>query len=105
MNRLAAQAKALLEAGPKSERPDARFTLWAAGITNDGDPCRAALAPAARAAVLVAKSIGHCDVKLGPLTYLVGGNGAGNSNAKDVLERAGLCPPRIRAHPAVVCCI
>lgn len=26
------------------------------------------------------KSIGHCDVKLGPLTYLVGVNGSGKSN-------------------------
>lgn len=32
------------------------------------------------------KSIGHCDVKLGPLTYLVGGNGAGKSNFLDALH-------------------
>jgi len=26
------------------------------------------------------KSIAHCDVRLGPLNYLVGPNGAGKSN-------------------------
>lgn len=32
------------------------------------------------------KSIGHCDVRLGPLTYLVGPNGAGKSNFLDALH-------------------
>jgi len=32
------------------------------------------------------KSIGHCDVRLGPLTYLVGGNGSGKSNFLDALH-------------------
>ncbi|WP_084166488.1 AAA family ATPase [Stutzerimonas azotifigens] len=32
------------------------------------------------------KSIGHCDIQLGPLTYLVGGNGAGKSNFLDALQ-------------------
>lgn len=32
------------------------------------------------------KSIGHCDVKLGPLTYLVGVNGSGKSNFLDALH-------------------
>lgn len=32
------------------------------------------------------KSIGHCDVPLGPLTYLVGVNGAGKSNFIDALH-------------------
>lgn len=32
------------------------------------------------------KSIGQCDVKLGPITYLVGGNGAGKSNFIDALH-------------------
>ena len=29
------------------------------------------------------KSIGYCDVRLGPLTYLVGANGSGKSNFLD----------------------
>ena len=33
------------------------------------------------------KSIGKCDVKLGPLTYLVGPNGSGKSNFMDALDR------------------
>lgn len=32
------------------------------------------------------KSIGYCDVRLGPLTYLVGINGAGKSNFLDALH-------------------
>jgi predicted ATPase len=32
------------------------------------------------------KSIGHCDVRLGPLTYLVGINGSGKSNFLDALH-------------------
>lgn len=32
------------------------------------------------------KSIGHCDVSLSPLTYLVGQNGAGKSNFLDALH-------------------
>ncbi len=32
------------------------------------------------------KSIGHCDVKLGPLNYLVGVNGSGKSNFLDALH-------------------
>lgn len=32
------------------------------------------------------KSIGHCDVGLGPLTYLVGVNGSGKSNFLDALH-------------------
>lgn len=32
------------------------------------------------------RSIGHCDVALGPLTYLVGANGAGKSNFIDALH-------------------
>ncbi len=32
------------------------------------------------------KSIGHCDVRLHPLTWLVGGNGAGKSNFLDALQ-------------------
>jgi len=32
------------------------------------------------------KSIGHCDVRLGPITYLVGTNGAGKSNFLDALH-------------------
>lgn len=32
------------------------------------------------------KSIGYCDVRLGPLTYLVGGNGSGKSNFLDALH-------------------
>ncbi len=32
------------------------------------------------------KSIGKCDVKLGPLTYLVGPNGSGKSNFMDALH-------------------
>jgi predicted ATPase len=32
------------------------------------------------------KSIGACDVRLGPLTYLVGANGAGKSNFLDALH-------------------
>lgn len=32
------------------------------------------------------KSIGYCDVTLGPLTYLVGSNGAGKSNFLDALH-------------------
>lgn len=32
------------------------------------------------------KSIGFCDIKLGALTYLVGGNGAGKSNFLDALH-------------------
>lgn len=32
------------------------------------------------------KSIGYCDVHLGPLTYLVGGNGSGKSNFLDGLH-------------------
>lgn len=32
------------------------------------------------------KSIGYCDVRLGPLTYLVGGNGSGKSNFLDGLH-------------------
>ena len=32
------------------------------------------------------KSIGACDVKLGPLTYLVGANGSGKSNFLDALH-------------------
>lgn len=32
------------------------------------------------------KSIGYCDVRLGPLTYLVGENGAGKSNFLDALH-------------------
>lgn len=32
------------------------------------------------------KSIGHCDVRLRPLTYLVGQNGAGKSNFLDALH-------------------
>ena len=32
------------------------------------------------------KSIGHCDVRLQPLTYLVGQNGAGKSNFLDALH-------------------
>jgi predicted ATPase len=63
------------------------------------------------------KSIGHCDVKLGPLTYLVGVNGFGKSNFLDALhlirdaltgsldnalnERGGLNEPKRRSsgHP------
>lgn len=32
------------------------------------------------------KSIGLCDVRLGPLTYLVGVNGSGKSNFLDALH-------------------
>jgi len=32
------------------------------------------------------KSIGHCDIRLGPLTYLVGINGSGKSNFLDALH-------------------
>ena len=32
------------------------------------------------------KSIGHCDVRLGPLTFLVGANGSGKSNFLDALH-------------------
>jgi predicted ATPase len=32
------------------------------------------------------KSIGHCDVRLGPLTYFVGANGSGKSNFLDALH-------------------
>lgn len=32
------------------------------------------------------KSIGHCDVRLGPLTYLVGANGSGKSNFLDAMH-------------------
>ena len=32
------------------------------------------------------KSIGHCDVRLGPLVYLVGSNGSGKSNFLDSLH-------------------
>ena len=32
------------------------------------------------------KSIAHCDVRLQPLTYLVGQNGAGKSNFLDALH-------------------
>jgi predicted ATPase len=32
------------------------------------------------------KSVGHCDVRLSPLTYLVGQNGAGKSNFMDALH-------------------
>jgi ABC-type multidrug transport system ATPase subunit len=32
------------------------------------------------------KSIGNCDVRLGPLTYLVGANGSGKSNFIDALH-------------------
>ena len=32
------------------------------------------------------KSIALCDVKLGPLTYLVGANGSGKSNFLDALH-------------------
>ncbi|WP_029553971.1 AAA family ATPase [Verminephrobacter aporrectodeae] len=32
------------------------------------------------------KSIADCDVRLGPLTYLVGANGAGKSNFLDALQ-------------------
>lgn len=32
------------------------------------------------------KSIGYCDIKLGPLTYLVGVNGSGKSNFLDALH-------------------
>ena len=32
------------------------------------------------------KSIGRCDVRLGPLTVLVGPNGSGKSNFLDALE-------------------
>ncbi|MBV8046543.1 MAG: AAA family ATPase [Paludibacterium sp.] len=32
------------------------------------------------------KSIGFCDVKLGPLTYLVGSNGSGKSNFMDAMH-------------------
>ena len=32
------------------------------------------------------KSIAHCDVRLGPLNYLVGPNGAGKSNFLDALR-------------------
>ncbi|HZG42540.1 MAG TPA: AAA family ATPase [Longimicrobium sp.] len=32
------------------------------------------------------KSIGYCDVRLRPLTYLVGHNGAGKSNFMDALH-------------------
>ncbi len=32
------------------------------------------------------KSIGYCDVRLGPLTYLVGANGSGKSNFLDALH-------------------
>ena len=32
------------------------------------------------------KSIGYCDVNLGSLTYLVGGNGSGKSNFLDALQ-------------------
>lgn len=32
------------------------------------------------------RSIGYCDVQLGPLTYLVGANGAGKSNFLDALH-------------------
>lgn len=35
------------------------------------------------------KSIAHCDVRLGPLTYLVGINGAGKSNFLDALKLVG----------------
>jgi predicted ATPase len=63
------------------------------------------------------KSIANCDIKLGPLTYLVGANGAGKSNFMDALhlvndaligsldnalnERSGLAEVRRRSsgHP------
>lgn len=63
------------------------------------------------------KSIGYCDVSLGPLTYLVGANGSGKSNFMDALalvrdalngsldnalnERGGLAEVRRRSsgHP------
>ncbi len=32
------------------------------------------------------KSIAHCDIRLQPLTYLVGQNGAGKSNFLDALH-------------------
>ena len=32
------------------------------------------------------KSIGYCNVRLGPLTYLVGANGSGKSNFLDALR-------------------
>ena len=32
------------------------------------------------------KSIAHCDVRLGPLTYLIGANGSGKSNFLDALH-------------------
>ena len=32
------------------------------------------------------KSISHCDVRLGPLTFLVGANGSGKSNFLDSLH-------------------
>lgn len=32
------------------------------------------------------KSIGYCNVRLGPLTYLVGANGSGKSNFLDALH-------------------
>ena len=32
------------------------------------------------------KSIGACDVRLGPLTYLVGANGSGKSTALEVIN-------------------
>lgn len=32
------------------------------------------------------RSIGYCDVRLSPLTYLVGHNGAGKSNFMDALH-------------------
>ncbi|MER2624044.1 MAG: AAA family ATPase, partial [Accumulibacter sp.] len=32
------------------------------------------------------KSIGYCDVRLNPLTYLVGANGSGKSNFLDALH-------------------
>ncbi len=32
------------------------------------------------------RSIGHCDVRLGPLTYLVGANGSGKSNFLDAMH-------------------
>src|SRR6059058_3995860 len=32
------------------------------------------------------KSIAHCDVRLGPLNYLVGPNGAGKSNFLDAIR-------------------
>ena len=63
------------------------------------------------------KSIGYCDVRLGPRTYLVGANGSGKSNFLDALhlvrdalagsldalhERGGLSEVRRRSsgHPA-----